>query len=143
MFSCPLNSFCLLFICNLCPLILLTCPYFILPLRRSATNNCHFSTSGCLPKGNYSCEQRSTDQYKIYPNQQSGSHILPEIQTKSISLSASAPISILLRSESEGAKKRCTRSAPTTQQLSDKLVCSSHVLPSKRERALNMIGRNT
>ena len=28
-------------------------------------------------------------------------------------------------------------------QLSEKLVCSSHVLPSKRERALNMTGQNT
>ena len=28
-------------------------------------------------------------------------------------------------------------------QLSDKLVCSSHVLSSTRERALNMIGENT
>ena len=68
---------------------------------------------------------------------------LPEIHTKSISLSASAQISILLRSESEWAQKRCTRSAPMALQVSDKLVCSSHVLPSRRERALNMIGRNT
>ena len=28
-------------------------------------------------------------------------------------------------------------------QLSENLVCSSHVLPSTRERALNMIGGNT
>ena len=34
---------------------------------------------------------------------------LPEIQPKIISLSASAQISILLRSESEWAQKRCTR----------------------------------
>ena len=68
---------------------------------------------------------------------------LPEIQTKSISLSASAQISILLRSESEWAQKRCTGSAPMALQLSDKLVCRSHVLPSMRECALNMIGRNT
>ena len=68
---------------------------------------------------------------------------LPEIQTKSISLSASAQISILLGSESKCAQKRCTRSALMALQLSDKLVSSSHVLPSTRERAMNMIGRNT
>ena len=88
------------------------------------------------------CEQRSTDQYK----QQISKVVhmfLPEIQTKSISLSASAQISILLRSESEWAQKRCTGSAPMALQLSDKLVCSSHVLPSTRECALNMIGPNT
>ena len=68
---------------------------------------------------------------------------LPEIQTKIISLSSSAQISILLRSESEWAQKRCTRSAPMALQLPEKLVCSSHVLPSTRERALNMIGRST
>ena len=68
---------------------------------------------------------------------------LPEIHSKSISLSASAKITILLRSESEWAQKRCTRSAPMALQLSDKLVCSSHVLLSTRERALNMIDGNT
>ena len=68
---------------------------------------------------------------------------LSEIQTKIISLSASAQISILLRIESEWAQERCTRSAPMALQLSENLVCSSHVLPSTRERALNMIGGNT
>ena len=68
---------------------------------------------------------------------------LTEIQTKIISLSASAQISILLRIEPEWAQERCIRSAPMALQLSDKLVCSSHVLPSTRERALNMIGGNT
>ena len=45
---------------------------------------------------------------------------LPEIETKSISISASAQISILLNSESEWAQKRCTGSAPMALQLSDK-----------------------
>ena len=69
--------------------------------------------------------------------------LLSKIQTKIISISASAQISILLRSESEWAQQRCTRSAPMALQLSEKLVCSSHVLPSTRKRALNMIGQNT
>ena len=68
---------------------------------------------------------------------------LPEIQTKIISLLASAQISIRLRIESEWAQERCTRSAPMALQLSDKLACSSHVLPRARERALNMIVGNT
>ena len=68
---------------------------------------------------------------------------LPEIQTEIISLSASAKINILLRIESEWAQERCTGSAPMALQLSDKLVCSSHVLPNTCEHALNMIGGNT
>ena len=51
-------------------------------------------------------EQRSTDQqYKIKQISKVVHMFLPEIQTKSISLSASAQISILLGSESEWAQK--------------------------------------
>ena len=68
---------------------------------------------------------------------------MQNIETKIISLSASAKINILLRIESEWAQERCTRSAPMALQLYDKLVCSLHVLPNTCERALNIIGGNT
>ena len=72
---------------------------------------------GCLPKGNYSCVTRMTaasrgQQINIkYKQISKVVHLfLPDIQTKSISLSVSAQISFLLTSESEWTQKRKGRS---------------------------------
>ena len=117
---------------------------------KSQSTERHCNYPDVFPRGNYSCLTRvatSSRGQQINAKYKQISKVvhmfLPEIQTKIISLSASAQISTLLRTESEWAQERCTRSAPMALQLSDKLVFSSHMLPSTRERALNMIGGNT